>query len=145
MAKNCAQRQRTGRARNAPKNDGLLNVVNLLPRPPTPDSDLLPWSSAYSNFKRQMYAKKKKGKKQERNVEKRSKTNTHRTRSGRRSFEDLSRSLSVALTVAARQPPLWPGQDNRAQAAPKTKPKQKQKQHQNPSEPLPFGFIVHAV
>lgn len=58
-----------------------------------------------------------------------------------------SLSLSVALTVAARQPPLWPGQDNRAQAAPKTKPKQKQKQkqHQNPSEPLPFGFIVHAV
>lgn len=72
---------------------------------------------------------------------------THTTRSGRRSFEDLSRSLSLALTVAARQPPLWPGQDNRAQAAPKTKPKQKQKQkqHQNPSEPLPFGFIVHAV
>lgn len=41
--------------------------------------------------------KKKKGKKQERNVEKRSKTNTHRTRSGRRSFEDLSRSLSLSL------------------------------------------------
>lgn len=48
---------------------------------------------------------------------------TRRTRSGRRSFEDLllylSRSLPVALTVAAKQPPLWPGQDNRAQAAPR--------------------------
>lgn len=39
MAKNCAQRKRTGRARNAPKNDGLLNVVNLLPRPPTPGKE----------------------------------------------------------------------------------------------------------
>lgn len=48
---------------------------------------------------------------------------THTTTSGRRSFEDLSlslcRSFPVALTVAARQPPLWPGQDNRAQAAPR--------------------------
>lgn len=65
------------------------------PRRPTPTACLGPRHIQISSGK--CTQKKKKGKKQERNVEKRSKTNTHRTRSGRRSFEDLSRSLSLSL------------------------------------------------
>lgn len=91
------------------------------PRPGHRHGVLLARTLAYSNFKRQMYAKKE-GKKQERNVEKRSKTNTQQDQVEDRLKISLTLSLSVALTVAARQPPLWPGQDNRAQAAPKTKP-----------------------
>lgn len=127
----------TGRARNAPKNDGLLNVVNLLPRP-RPRRRLLPLPLAsspsqdlrsYSNFKRQN-VRKKKEKKQERNLEKKEVKQTQ-TRSGRRSF-------------AARQPPLWPSQARSGQQStqnPKTEPNR----HQNRTETEPKTDRASAI
>lgn len=147
MAKNCAQRKRTGRARNAPKNDGLLNVVNLLPRPPTPgkESQLGPRHIQISSGK---CTQKKEENRNRKEMWKKEVKQTRTTRSGRRSFEDLSFSRSLYLVLSLSLSLLPQSNHRYGQARTiehKQHPETKPKQYQNPSEPLPFGFIVYAV
>lgn len=73
---------------------------------------------------------------------------TRTTRSGRRSFEDLSFSRSLYLVLSLSLSLLPQSNHRYGQARTiehKQQPETKPKQYQNPSEPLPFGFIVYAV